>query len=102
MNIEELNGSGSEDREDYFWERDRQYEMAELKVPEIANLNDFITAVKTAEATPFTEFMGSLDQPSTAGKTPSHSRSYMRLGSNEEFADQNIHCILSVDSPETL
>jgi hypothetical protein len=62
----------------------------------IANLNDISTTLVTAE------FVDGLDQPSTAGKIPSHSGSYLRLGSKKMLADHNIDCILPVNSPETL
>jgi hypothetical protein len=96
MKLEELTVSGWEDAEDFYQERDRKYGSAELKVPAITNPNDISTAVETAE------FVDSLDQPSTTGKIPSHSGSYLGLGSKKMFANHNIECIMPFDSPKTL
>jgi hypothetical protein len=68
----------------------------------IALSNDILNTVEIAEAITFSKFVDSLDQPITAGKIPSHSRSYLRLGSKKVLADHNIDCILPVDLPETL
>jgi hypothetical protein len=102
IKLEELTASGWEDAEEYFREHNKKYGTAELKVPAIANPNDISTAVETAEATTFSMFVDNLDQPSTAGKIPSHSRSYLRLGSKKVLANHNIDYILPIDSPETL
>jgi hypothetical protein len=96
MKLEELSALGWKDAEDYYRECDRKYGAAELKVLAITNLNDISTAVETDE------FVDSLDQPSTAGKIPSRSGSYLRLGSKKMLADLNIDCIKPVNSPETL
>jgi hypothetical protein len=77
-----------------------KYGKAELKVAVNANPNDISIAVMTAKATTFGKLKDSLDQPSTAGKILSHSRSYLRLGSKKMYANHNINCILLIDSPD--
>jgi hypothetical protein len=79
MKLEELTASGWEDAEDYFREHDKKCRTAELKVLVNTNLNDISTAVETAEAITFSKFVDGQDLPLTAGKIPSHSRSYLRL-----------------------
>jgi hypothetical protein len=68
----------------------------------MTNLKDVLTAVEIPEIITFRKFGDGLDQPSTAGKIPSNSRSYLRLWSKKALADDNIDNILPVASPDTL
>jgi hypothetical protein len=99
---EESTASGWKDVEDHFWECNRKYGTTELKVLVITNPNNILPTVERTAATTFSEFVNGLNQPLTAGKIPSHSRSYLRLGSKKLPANHNIDCILPINSPETL
>jgi hypothetical protein len=102
MKLAELTASSWEDAEDYFRECDKKYETRELTVWAISIPHDISTAVEATEEITFSQFVDGLNQPSTSGKIPSHSRSYLRLGSKKVLADQNRDYILPVDSPEKL